>query len=100
MIRCHPDVFDLRAAFALALGSMAAAPDDPPSPPAAGAGVVAAPGDTTANAPAEEEGEDNDDEEFVLNPRLKEVSNEAAKYRRQRNEANERAVAAEARVKE
>ena len=103
MNRCHRDPFDLRAAFALALGTTAGAPDDPPSPPAAGAGSFddGEPGDTTAGTVvghAEEEGED--DQEAIKNPRMKELSDEAAKYRRQRREAVERAEAAEKRIKE
>lgn len=89
MNRCHPDPFDLRPAFAAALGLLAAAPaddEDTGPSPAADDGPVVPAGDAAGEGDDDEDTTDDDAD----NPRIKELSDEAGKWRRKLRQAEKR----------
>lgn len=89
-MRCHPATIDLRQAFSVALGlrSFMPADDDTGPSPADDEGEVD-PADGAAGEGDEQEPVELDDDEGK-NPRLKEVSDEAAKWRRKFRETTKR----------
>lgn len=100
MNRCLPDRFDLRFSFH-DRSTFAPADDTVPSPAAEPGPVL--PDDAAGEGGDNEPDELNDDE--IKNPRLKELSDEAAKWRRKYRKAQERAselenVAADEAVRE
>ncbi|HVX19221.1 MAG TPA: hypothetical protein VHA73_14420 [Acidimicrobiales bacterium] len=101
MNRCHPAPLDLRPAFAVALGLRTFMPEDEgnggPSP-ADESGDVVPPDDAAGEGDEQEPAELTDDEAKV--PRIKQLSDEAAKHRRLRKEAEKREQALAERVAE